>query len=252
MKNYKFTIEYDGTRYKGWQKQGNTTSTIQGKIEEILKKMTGKTVEIHGSGRTDAGVHAKAQVGNFKCTTEKSEAEILSYINQYLPADIRLLTLEECDMRFHSRLNAKEKVYSYTFCEGKPSVFCRNYVYSVSKLPDIEKMRKAANLFIGTHDFAGFSSLKKTKKSTVRTIYSIDITKENELLVLRFRGNGFLYNSVRILAGTLYEISVGTKSCANIESAFSTGSREYAGITLPPCGLTLEAVYYESNQKGEF
>ncbi len=245
MKNYKFIVEYDGTKYKGWQKQGNTLQTIQGKIEEILKKMTHMPVEIHGSGRTDAGVHAKAQVGNFKCSTDKNDSEIFAYVNQYLPHDIRLLSLQECDMHFHSRLNAKSKVYSYTFWIGKPSVFHRNYVHSIPAMPDISKMKEACALLQGTHDFLGFSSLKKAKKSTIRTIFSIDIKQQDpQCLVLSFHGDGFLYNSVRILAGTLYEVGIGSKHLSDIQAVFTTKDRKFAGITLPPNGLTLESVFY--------
>lgn len=245
MKNYKFIIEYDGTKYSGWQKQGNTQNTIQGKIEDILRKMTGKTCEVHGSGRTDAGVHARGQVGNFKCETFLSESEILNYINAYLPHDIRVLSLCACDERFHSRLNAKGKRYSYTVSVGKPSVFKRKYVYAAYKMPSIEKMKEAAKLLCGTHDFLGFSSLKKTKKSTVRTVYSIDITQNGNEITFSFRGSGFLYNGVRILAGTLYEIGIGTKDISDIKTVFETKNREKAGATLPPCGLVLEEVYYD-------
>ena len=245
MKNYKFIIEYDGTKYSGWQKQGNTQNTIQGKIEDIIKKMTGKACEVHGSGRTDAGVHARGQIGNFKCETSLLESEILNYINAYLPQDIRVLSLQTCGERFHSRLNAKSKRYSYTISVGKPSVFKRKYVYATDKMPSIEKMQGAAQLLCGTHDFLGFSSLKKTKKSTVRTVYSIDISQSGNEITFSFHGSGFLYNGVRILAGTLYEIGIGTKDISDIKTVFETKNREKAGATLPPCGLVLEEVYYE-------
>lgn len=244
MKNYKFIIEYDGTKYRGWQKQGNTDNTIQGKLEKILEKMTGKMCEVHGSGRTDSGVHAKGQVGNFKCDTQISENEIMDYMNGYLPKDVRILSLEECDGRFHSRLNAKEKTYTYTFCVGKPSAFSHKFVYEISSTPDIVLMQKACDLLLGTHDFLGFSSLKKSKKSTVRTINSIDIFQDDNLVILKFTGNGFLYNMVRILSGTILEIGLKKRDISDIKKCFETKSREYAGQTLPPCGLCLESVKY--------
>ena len=244
MKNYKFIIEYDGTKYSGWQKQGNTDKTLQGKLENILKKMTGKNVEIHGSGRTDAGVHAKGQVGNFKCETNLSCNEILGYLNEYLPTDVRVLSVEECDMRFHSRLNAVKKTYSYTFSFEKPDVFRHRFMYYTKDLPNLKLMEKACDELLGIHDFQGFSSIKKTKKSTIRTLYAADIDlKENEL-VLTFCGNGFLYNMVRILAGTIYEIGTGKKELSDIRKCFETKDRSFAGTTLPPQGLCLENVEY--------
>lgn len=244
MKNYKMLIEYDGTRYKGWQKQGNTDATIQGKLESILSKMTGTAVEIHGSGRTDAGVHARGQVANFKCHTEKCTDEIMDYINRYLPSDIRVLSLEECDMRFHSRLNAVSKSYTYTISIGKPDVFRKNFVYSAEKMPSVEKMREAAKLLCGKHDFIAFSSLKRSKKSTVRTVFSIDIVLSGNEIIFTYTGNGFLYNMVRILTGTLYEIGTGKRPVTDIQRAFSENDRSFAGETFPPCGLILNSVSY--------
>lgn len=244
MKNYKFIIEYDGTKYSGWQKQGNTEKTIQGKLESILKKMTGRNVEIHGSGRTDAGVHAKGQVGNFKCETSLSCAEILKYLNEYLPNDVKVLNLAECDMRFHSRLNAAKKTYSYTISLEKPDVFRHRFIYYFPEKPDIKLMQKACDELLGTHDFHGFSSVKKTKKSTVRTLYSADIEQNGSEIKLVFCGNGFLYNMVRILAGTIFDIGLGKKNLPDIRKCFETHDRTFAGTTLPPQGLCLENVEY--------
>ena len=244
MKNYKFIIEYDGTKYSGWQKQGNTEKTLQGKLENILKKMTDKAVEIHGSGRTDAGVHAKGQVGNFKCETNLSCKEILDYLNEYLPNDVKVLTVEECDLRFHSRLNAIKKTYSYTFSFEKPSAFEHKFVYYTKDVPDKKLMEKACDMLLGTHDFQGFSSVKKTKQSTVRTLYAADIDFKENSLVLTFCGSGFLYNMVRILAGTIYNIGISKKDLSDIKKCFETKDRTFAGTTLPPQGLCLESVEY--------
>lgn len=145
MTNFKLTIQYDGTRFSGWQKQGNTDNTIQGKIENILSKMTGEEIEIHGSGRTDAGVHAIKQIANFKTNATLSETDIRDYINQYLPLDIRILSVEKADNRFHARLNAKGKHYRYTIDNGEvANVFERKYMTRLTENYDIEAMKKAA------------------------------------------------------------------------------------------------------------
>ena len=172
-KNIKLILEYDGSRYDGWQKQGNTDNTIQGKLEAILKKWTGEETEIHGSGRTDAGVHAKGQVANFhvdaKICPKPEDAKV--YLNRYLPDDIRVLEAKEVSERFHSRLNAVRKTYSYTVeTADKKNVFERKYVYGLGERPDVERMRSAASYLLGEHDFKSFCSNKKMKKSTVRRL----------------------------------------------------------------------------------
>ncbi len=245
MKNYKMIIQYEGTRYKGWQKQGNTNNTIQEKFENILHEMTGKKTEIIASGRTDAGVHALAQTANFKCDTNKNCGEIMDYFNKYLPDDIAVLSVDEVDLRFHSRLNAKSKTYEYSLCAiNKPDVFTRRTVYYIDVCPDTEKMRIASQKLLGTHDFKGFSSLGKTKKSTVRTINSIEITENGSYINIRINGSGFLYNMVRIIAGTLLDIGLGKADAQCIDLIFNTGKRENAGITLPSKGLKLVEVLY--------
>ena len=244
MRNFKITVQYDGTKYNGWQRQGNTKNTIQERFENVLSKMCGKEVEIFASGRTDAGVHADEQTANFKCDTLMDEAEILDYINKYLPEDIRVTSLEEVDMRFHSRLNAVSKTYEYTIATKKPDVFIRKYVYFVGKKPDVEKMRKAAKLITGKHDFKGFSSVGRIKKSTVRTVNFIEIEDENNLIKIRINGNGFLYNMVRIISGTLYNIGTGDLDESVINEIFEEKIRAKAGITFPASGLRLVKVYY--------
>ncbi len=244
MKNYKITVSYDGTKYSGWQKQGNTNNTIQGKIENILSKMTGQDVEIFGSGRTDAGTHAKKQIANFKIDTDKTDEEILSYINEYLPNDIAINSIEQVDLRFHSRLNAKTKTYLYRInTTGIPNVFEKNFVYNIKTNVDVDKMRKASKNFIGEHDFLPFCSNKKSKKSTVRKIYSIDIIEEDNEIKIYVKGNGFLYNMVRIIVGTLFEIGQGKRD-DNIQEIFKGKERINAGITMPACGLCLIDVEY--------
>ena len=244
MYNFKLTIQYDGTRYNGWQRQGNTKNTIQEKFENVLSRMCGENVEIFASGRTDAGVHAESQVANFKCDTELDCHEIMDYLNYYLPADILVTSIEEVEERFHSRLNAVSKTYEYSIATKKPDVFIRKYVYVTDEVPDVDKMMHASALFLGTHDFRGFSSVGKTKKSTVRTINSIDITYEQGIIKIIINGNGFLYNMVRILAGTLYEIGTGKLKESVIGEVFEDKNRERAGVTLPACGLKLIEVFY--------
>ncbi len=244
MKNYKITVEYDGTKYNGWQRQGNTKNTIQERFENVLSRMCGKDVEIFASGRTDAGVHAEEQTANFKCDTSMTDAEIRDYLNKYLPEDIRVTSLSEVDMRFHSRLNAASKTYEYTIATEKPDVFIRKYVYFADKKPDVEKMRKAAVLLTGKHDFKGFCSLGRIKKSTVRTVNFIEIEEKDNLIKIRINGDGFLYNMVRIISGTLYNIGCGTLEESVIEEIFEEKIREKAGVTLPASGLRLVKVYY--------
>lgn len=244
MKNYKMTIEYDGTRYNGWQRQKNTKNTIQERFENVLSRMCGNNVEVFASGRTDAGVHASGQVANFKCVTDMNCDEIMDYLNRYLPEDIRVTSLSETEERFHSRLNATSKTYEYTIATRKPDVFLRKYVFVTDISPDVEKMRRAAQSFIGTHDFKGFSSVGKTKKSTVRTVDFIEITQNDEIIKIRINANGFLYNMVRIIAGTLFEIGTGKLQEDITEQIFENKIRETAGATLPACGLCLKEVFY--------
>ncbi|MBR5587091.1 MAG: tRNA pseudouridine(38-40) synthase TruA [Clostridia bacterium] len=244
MRNYKITVSYDGTKYNGWQRQGNTKNTIQEKFENVISRMCGRETEIFASGRTDAGVHAIGQVANFKCDTDLTCDEIMDYINKYLPEDIAVTEICETEERFHSRLNAVSKTYEYTIATGKPDVFIRKYVFNADQKPDVEKMKAASERFLGKHDFKGFSSVGKTKKSTVRTVNFIEITEENGLIKIRINGNGFLYNMVRIICGTLYEIGCGDKDIAAIDKVFETGIRQNAGITFPARGLKLVEVFY--------
>lgn len=243
LKNYKMTIAYDGSRYLGWQRQQSSLNTIQGKVEAVLSRLYEKEIEINGSGRTDAGTHAKGQVANFKADDIWSCEYILNYLNQYLPEDIAVKEICEEDIRFHARLCAKRKTYEYRILNSSiPDVFNRKYIYRLNEQLDIEKMCESANLFCGTHDFLGFSSLKKSKKSTVRTIYSIDISKKGEEIVFTFCGDGFLYNMVRIITGTL--IDIGRGKSIDIEKILNGAPRSEAGVTLPACGLCLVNVEY--------
>lgn len=245
-KNYKMTLEYDGTRYDGWQKQGNTGNTIQEKLEKIFEKLTGSATEVIGSGRTDAGVHAKGQVANVHLDTELTVAELKQYMNRYLPEDIAVTSMEEAAERFHSRLNAKSKVYTYRVeTTPKKPVFQRKYIYGLGESLDLEAMKAAARQLCGTHDFRSFCSNKNKKKSTVRTLQFITFQEHGTQIEINFSGDGFLYNMVRILTGTLIEVGQGKRRADTMIEILEAKDRQAAGFTAPSEGLFLTAVFYE-------
>lgn len=250
MRNIKLIIEYDGSRYDGWQRLGKDSgkNTIQGKIEEVLRRMSGEQILISGSGRTDAGVHACAQTANFHTRSGMTCLEIKHYLNHYLPMDIRVLQVDEVSERFHSRLNATSKKYLYRIGIGDaPCVFDRKYIWHCPETLDLDRMRQAAAYFVGRHDFKAFSSVKKTGKSTVREIYDIHISGDDRELRLIFHGNGFLYNMVRIMTGTL--VAVGRGECApeDIPRIFESRDRSQAPAMAPALGLFLLEVEYGKN-----
>lgn len=243
--NYKLTLQYDGTKLNGWQKQGNTDNTIQGKLETILERMYGQYVEIHGSGRTDAGVHALGQVANFHAPANFSVTEIKAALNEYLSKDIRVLSVETVDERFHARLTAKGKTYEYRIDNGEVAdVFYRKYTMREENPLDLEAMRKAASYFVGIHDFKTFCANKKMKKSTVRTITSIVIEEKEGIVSIQYTGNGFLYNMVRILTGTLIEVGRAKRTPEEMQSILDARDRGAAGFTAPAQGLFLVEVQY--------
>lgn len=266
-RNIKLILQYDGSRYGGWQKQGNSQNTIQGKLESILERMTGEPTAVQGSGRTDAGVHALGQTANVHldemclinnqnpefsrlldtCSgTGKLPCAVMKYLNQYLPEDVAVIGAEEVPERFHSRLSAVSKTYLYRVDTAeKKNVFERKYVYGLGEPLDISAMRETGAILVGTHDFRGFSSLKRTKKSTVRTLQNIGIEKKGSVVELSFTGDGFLYNMVRILAGTLLEAGLHRRTPQSAEEVFRTLDRRKAGFTAPAEGLFLKSVQYE-------
>ena len=247
MRNFKILLQYDGTRYQGWQRQVSTDTTIQGKLEALLSKMCEVPVEIQGAGRTDAGVHAYGQVANFHIDTDMTPAEIMDYMNTYLPEDISVIRCEEVPERFHARLLAKGKVYRYCIWNSidKP-VFRRKYVHQVPGELDMEAMCKAAKLLCGTHDYQSFTSTKRGKKSTVRRVDSIEIERDGAELVFTFRGNGFLYHMVRIMMGTLIEIGLGIRSAEEIPAILEAKDRSKSGHLIPGKGLALMEVTYDN------
>lgn len=245
MKNYKITIQYDGTRYKGWQVQKSTDMTIQGKIQSVLKEMTGQEIEVIGSGRTDAGVHAYGQVANFHVPKHFKAQEILEYLNHYLPMDIAVIDIDEVDERFHARFNAVEKTYMYRIRTSTvPNVFERKYMYTYTECLNVDKMREAANLLLGTHDFMAFCGNKKMKKSTIRTVNAIDIEENEDEIQISYTGDGFLQQMIRIMTGTLIEVGNGIKEPNDVAAILESKDRQNAGYTVPSEGLILKQVKY--------
>ncbi len=244
-KNFRLTITYDGTKYLGWQKQSvDNDKTIQGKIENILKKMTEQEIELIGSGRTDAGVHALKQTANFHWDTKQTGNQVKQYINKYLPDDIAVTDVKEVAERFHSRYNVKSKTYLYRLHIGHVHpVFDRKYVYYLPTQLDVDQMIEASKLLIGEHDFKGFSS-KAIKKSTVRTIQDFNIIKEGDEIKIYIKADGFLYNMVRIIVGTLIEVGLKEKTVWDVKSVLEHKDRIGAGVTAPAQGLILYDVEY--------
>ena len=243
-KNYKLTIAYDGTRFFGWERQPDR-ETIQGKLESVLEKLCGHSVDVIGAGRTDAGVHARAMVASVRMDVKESCGEIRDYMNRYLPDAIAVREVKEAGDRFHARYNALGKTYRYTCFDGpvKP-VFDRRYVTMLDYQPDIEKMRAAAAILTGEHDFRSFCGNPRMKKSTVRTVDSIVIERNKDRITFTFHGTGFLQNMVRILVGTLLEVGRGYWEVDRVQEILDARDRKQAGPTAPPEGLCLMKVDY--------
>lgn len=245
MKNYKAILAYDGGRYNGWQKQGNTENTIQGRLERVVSEIAGAETEVFGSGRTDAGTHATGQAINFHMDWPGTPEELLAALNSRLPEDIAGLSIEEVPPRFHSRLNAKAKTYAYTIWNSeRPPVFLRKYAFWCKTPLDWEKMEEASQAFLGEHDFKSFCANKRMKKSTVRRIDRIEFRQEGEKTEILFTGNGFLYQMVRILTGTLVEVGEGKREPEDMAAILQAVNREAAGFTAPSHGLCLREVRY--------
>ena len=244
MRNLRLDICYDGTRYRGWQRLQGTDNTIQGKLEQTLSRILGEEVEISGSGRTDAGAHAAMQVANFHCESSLSCEEILLALRRYLPEDIGIYSCREVADRFHARLNCKTKTYRYRIWNSEqPCVFEKRFVYPMPQTLDLQAMRQAAEYFLGEHDYSAFCANKKMKKSTVRRIDALDICRSGEEMIFTVTGNGFLYNMVRILVGTLIEVGLGQRPPESIPALFGA-KREAAGHLVPAQGLCLTEVTY--------
>lgn len=244
MRTYKLTIAYDGTRYQGWQRQSNTDNTIQGILEDALSEKAGRRIEVSGSGRTDAGVHASGQTASIVLPGKVGEEEFARYINGILPADIRILDMELMKNGFHARKSAVGKVYGYYIDTGeKPDVFTGRFTCHFPHRLDLEAMREAAGYLTGTHEYAGYTD-KKDEKSSRRTIYDIIISGQGNRVAIKYDGTGFLYHMVRILTGTLLETGTGARRPQDAAAALKTKDRKQAGFLAPAGGLFLEEVRY--------
>jgi tRNA pseudouridine38-40 synthase len=247
MYNYRLLIQYDGGRYRGWQRLGQGENTIQEKIESVLSELTGKKTEINGSSRTDAGVHALAQIANFKSDKYFTEAEVQNYLTSYLPHDICVKEVTSAPENFHARYNAKGKTYLYKIWnEEYPNPFMRKYSMHVKNKLDMGSMKKAADYFIGEHDFTAFSNAKTNKKSLVRDIYSIGIDEKEGFIEIRVSANGFLYNMARKIVGTLIAVGSGEAKAETIPQIIASKERGRVEHIADACGLYLEHVEFKT------
>lgn len=245
MYNYRLTIQYDGGRYKGWQRLGSGENTIQEKLEHVITEMVGYPIEIIGCSRTDAGVHALAQVANVKLMEAMPEERIMSYLNQYLPQDISVTQVKAVSENFHARYNAKDKTYLYRLWNKEYSnPFMRKYSMHVNKTLDVTAMERASRYFLGAHDFTAFSNAKSKKKSMVREIYSIDFDNMEGLIDIRIRGDGFLYNMVRWMVGTMVEVGLGNMMPEELPGIIEGKERNKTGNLAEASGLYLEKITY--------
>lgn len=244
MRNIKLIIEYDGKKFGGWQKQP-TKLNIQGEIEQAIKEITGEEVELNASGRTDSGVHSLGQVANFKTNSNIETEKIPFAINSKLKKSIVIKSAEEVDENFHARYNCKGKKYRYIINNSvQGTAIYRDLEYHIPQKLDINKMREAIKFFEGEHDFKGFRASGTSNKNSIRTIYSAEIKQENEKIVIELTGNGFMYNMVRIISGTLVDVGLGKIKPENIPEIINSKDRNKAGKTLPAHGLYLVEVYY--------
>lgn len=246
MPNFRMVLSYDGTRYQGWQRQGNTKNTIQARLEQALSRILETPVEVHGSGRTDAGAHALGQVASFRAGTAQSPQAILRALRRALPEDIGALSLEEAPPRFHARLSAAGKTYRYRVWNSeRPNVLERRYLYALPAPLDVPAMARAAQDLLGTHDFRSFCANSRLKKSSVRTVRALEIERLGEEVRFTVTGDGFLYNMVRILVGTLLEVGLHRRDPESIPAILAARTRAAAGETAPARGLCLMEVYYD-------
>ena len=244
MRNIKLIIEYDGKGFGGWKKQPNNLN-IQGEIELAIELITGEKVDLIASGRTDAGVHSLGQTANFKTNSNISIEKIPNAINSKLKKSIRIKYAEEVEERFHSRYNCKSKKYRYIINNSQTgSAIYRALEYNVTNNIDIEKMKQASKYLEGEHDFTSFKASGTSGKNSVRTIYKINIEKKDERIYMEYEGNGFLYNMVRIISGTLIDVGIGKIKPEDVKRILEAKDRKLAGKTLPPHGLYLVEVNY--------
>ncbi|MEW8955367.1 tRNA pseudouridine(38-40) synthase TruA [Clostridium sp.] len=245
MRNIKLILEYDGTNYRGWQKQKDGR-TVQGQVEKAIREVTKEDdIEVIGCSRTDSGVHSRAYTANFKTNSSIPGEKFLYAINNKLPKDIVVIFSEEVEEDFHSRYDSKGKTYCYTILNRRvPSAIHRNYVYLVKEDLDLDLIIEGSKYFEGTHDFEAFRTLGSSVKTTVRTIHKVSIEKEKDIIKIYVTGDGFLYNMVRIMVGTLIEVGRKKIKPNDIKNIIEKKDRILAGIVVPPMGLELLEVFY--------
>jgi tRNA pseudouridine38-40 synthase len=242
--NVKIGIQYDGTNYHGWQIQKNAV-TVQETVKKALEKITGEEIKLIGCGRTDTGVHAERYFCNFNTASTMPAEKFVYALNANLPKDIVCFCSERAEDDFHANADAVKKRYVYKIlCREFPDAFLCRYAWHYKYKLDVEAMKKAADAFIGEHDFIGFASSGFSVKTTVREIYSLDVSEKDDIITIDVTGNGFLYNMVRIIAGTLVSVGSGKIKADDMADIIASRDRERAGITAPPQGLCLKEVYY--------
>lgn len=252
IKNVLMTIEYDGTGFSGWQIQPESR-TVQGELQKALKKICGQEIKADGTSRTDAGVHALGQRASFKGDFGIPVERIAGVMNNLLPGDIKIKEAKEMPLNFHARFDAKGKKYIYRIMNcAEKNVFKRNFYYYYDKPLDVKRMREAASYLVGTHDFAAFMAMGSTpQKTTVRTIYSYEVTEkagggDEREFELAVKGDGFLYNMVRIMTGTIIDAGRGAIEPEEVREIIRSGDRSRAGRTAPAQGLYLAEIYYDT------
>ncbi|MGD9300416.1 MAG: tRNA pseudouridine(38-40) synthase TruA [Desulfobacterales bacterium] len=249
IKNFKITIEYDGARYHGWQRQKNDR-TIQQEIETAILTMLSQKVSLTGSGRTDAGVHAYAQVANFKCKTELGPHDFLGGLNSLTDEDIIITSCEEVAESFHARFDARSKIYVYRILNRpNPSAIFRKYAWYVRKKLDLDRMRSAISHLIGSHDFKAFEGAGSPRSHTIRNVFNAHLIEEADgYLAFEIEADGFLRFMVRNIVGTLVYVGLGKISSTDFWRILESGDRSLAGITAPAHGLFLKKVVYHSDK----
>lgn len=244
MEKIKLIVSYDGTRYYGWQKQDHVVS-IQEELEKACRQLFKQEVTIQGAGRTDAGVHALGQCATFMVDTTIPMERVPLVLNRILPADIVVSSAQKVSERFHARYSAKSKTYSYQIMNADyPMPQMRHYAAFVHIPLNVEAMNKGAQYFVGTHDFLAFCASRSTKKTTTRTIHYAKISQNDQIVTFEVCGNGFLYNMVRIMVGTLIQVGIGKLEPSDVSRIIVSKNRKNAGTTAPACGLTMCRVEY--------
>ena len=246
-RNLLLKIQYDGTRYHGYQIQPNVI-TVQGELESALSAITKESISVNGCSRTDAGVHAVEYACSFQTAFPIPAERLPIVLNNKLPDDIRALSCCEVSENFHARFDTKSKTYRYIInCDANPDLFTRNFEWQIKRELDVEKMNVAASMFIGEKDFRSFMTSGANVETTVRTIYSLEVKKKDNYICIYINANGYLYNMVRIITGTLYNVGIGKTTPEQVEEIINSKNRENAGPTAPPQGLALYKVEYQGD-----